>query len=461
MKKKIILGTLVLAMMGNIVACGTNEKINNNTTSESVTNSEELTSSTETSSKEETTKDDTDPLTELLKEFEATNAVNTTDVSGYYFKNSNIVFNVKFDELQNIESLKTEIYKSDYSGTESDVTFSSWNELKDEFDENEDYNYNIDVAFKDGSAITVGNRKLRCFPDIDKYYVYCKDHKSAYCQTFETLMNNGAFKISDDMLYNSLDLTSYVNIGLEEDSDVSTQLLKLKELWGNPSIVESNSAYSRISWCFGNTSFTITAMGILDDIIISGVEYSWTTYEQMYDFITEKKYDGYTEAEPQEIYEPNLPEKALMTYGNVSVPLINNSFKDVYELMDSFELLEGTSYDTPDYADIKYWYVPGDSIIANLQIDDCNDGTGNVKEVSIYFKEGLNLPEISILGISASSTLDDIFKIFGTPESDDYESIIYDVVIDGVPTHVYITTEGKYGTRVADHMRVEFYYDKQ
>ena len=459
MKKKILV-LLSMACALSMVACGDEtEKINGEekTTNELATDSISSNVSETEKTEEETTEGES-VLDELLKNFTATNAVNTTDVSGYSFENDNIVFNVKFDEIANISSIKTTMFKADYSGKE-EVTLTSWAEYKDKFDENEEYKYNLELSFSDGSMVTVGKRKLKCFDDIDKNMVWCADLGSGYCQTYETLLNNGAFCIVKDMYSSGLDITSYVDIGLEKGKEASEQLLKLKELWGEPSIISTTLISARLSWCFGNTSFTVTLLSAADTVYISGIEYSWTTYEQMRDFLEEKEYDRYTEAEPQEVYQANLPEKALMTYGDVTVPLVNNSFSNVFELMNSFNLLKGTSYSTPEYVDIQYWYVPGDSIISSLRIDGCNDGTGNVKELSIRFCEGLNLPELSILGINAGSTLDDIFKIFGTPEEDGYEMLIYNVTIDGVYTHIYIETEPKYGTRVAKSMSVEFFYE--
>lgn len=70
------------------------------------------------------------------------------------------------------------------------------------------------------------------------------------------------------------------------------------------------------------------------------------------------------------------------------------------------------------------------------------------------------MPELSILGIKAGSTLHDIFKIFGKPEEYFTDTLTYEIMIDGVSTRVYMSLGEQYGTKVVKSMIITFFYEK-
>ena len=467
MKRQKLLVAICLTAALLFTGCGDDEVKENGNASQTTSGEKENDNSSSNSDSDDAIigKDDEEGeglLAKLLKELNPTYETNTTDVSAYYVCNENITLDKNISELEGVAGFKASVFDESFE-EEVEAEYAGWDELKDKYIKND--GASIGIVFEDGTEC----EKVEAFEvsNLDEYHDIVGTHSTAV--TFEEVEKNGKFGIENYSSNGIKDLSEHIGANIDGTKTITEQILHLKDKWGEPSIIASASAYASatIYWCFEKTAVGVTVMEIdgWDDLRVTSVDVRWAGYASVLAEVAkdydEDEFKGNPEINLEDdvdtndtdeknesvTYEPNLPSQVLLSYNGKSTTIFGKKASDI---LNELGFVEGEDYEGGNYSGkavyTSCYYTPSNSY--SLALDEkIYDEELKLWGIRLDYVIGVNVPEISLMGVKQGDTPDDFYKIFGTCdniseiEADNEYYYHYEVTIEGVTMQVTICTD--------------------
>lgn len=276
MRRRWLLTIVSLSMVLGLAGCGGETEKADETGNKAENVSGEVNDNTTGSTDEvNENKDnqDEDLLAEYLNKFNPTYKASNADGSAYYFTREEITLDKKMSEIENVKKYVATIRDVELDKTVRGKDFFSWEELKNSLVKNE--NTSMDIVFEDDEYFDVN---ISSIASLETYV------------TYEEIEEDGGFSSAAIELtkleWNNekIDIGSYFGVETDEKKSTSEQLLELKEIWGEPSMIvrATNYRMASIIWCFEETAIQFD-IGGGDEVDVNYIYLSWADYESTYE----------------------------------------------------------------------------------------------------------------------------------------------------------------------------------
>ncbi len=435
MKKKIVALSLCAFIAISLVACGGDEeKTNvNDTTSNSEQNEQTSVKDVVDDSEQETTgtEEKSTPVKDFVEKYMVPNyELNTADVSGMYFGNENMKLDMSFSEIQNISTITAEKWvgmEAEKINKNEDVTVSNIEELKGlEFYEEDE----VDLV------ITFTNDETYKFDvSIEEYELtkYIHPDTKDYVEDYGTAMEKQRIACGCGGL--DVNIGNYIS-GIDSNISCEEQLKAVVDMWGAPTAINYSTTYdvATIYYVFERTNIIFDVWESKDGFVTRSCSVAWENGDAVVEEC-KKGYSGeYNEwlhqvkpeiiedepLNPDDYANTNLPEDIVVVCeGKQTTLLGNNAYAALGELgLDNMS--------SKDYIASHYFYTWENSIHPNRGIIFEDYSEGILNEVDVHFGFYRGMPqEYSIFGLTAYSTIEDIYEIFG------YKKPSYGAAVNG------------------------------
>lgn len=462
MKKKLITAFMVMCMGLSFAACGDQE-------STSVTNNQATTGNQSVEEKidHEKSASEYPMLYEFMESITPTYSTNTQDVSGSYYIDEKLTLDKGLSELNGV-AYKVTSFIEDYSIAEQ-KEYDDWGVASKVYT---DIDGSIYLVTGEGSVrLEVDSSRNNEFENDWNVMYGGQYYLANYYATVEELNNLGAYNYFFQNSNGSCNISDVLNIEKGKSID---ELRNLVELWGQPSIVQYNyDSSAELVWCFDDVSVRIWVMDLSQykaedrkDIDVMYVVITYCTYEQMYDEMrteSEKLYKDEAPVKEKEEREVagetarleeakkltsisgKMPESIVLTYAGKEVDLFDTGYPDLNTMATNVfdhpsTIISGGLYENLNEVNIAM--TPKDTLFGSLHIEGEN---GNLtKSLGCEFFKAMNALDVSIMGISRTSTFEDVFNILGYAEIDyTYRdtSVRYEKVIGGQKCNISVYFE--------------------
>lgn len=423
MKRKLVIGTLMLTMISSLVACGDNSETHSDktteTTIESDANNTEETSKNAQDVMQDLIEDNikTEGLKEAIKDLHPTYEKCTKDVSSYWFYNEGIVLDKPFEEMTNIKEVQLTEWAGPNAEDIDDEITNTYATLTEVLDNPVVYssmvNGEVDlrILFEGQENSKTLNIKI---PESNCFYNLPYDNAKVKLAYVKDCSKGISYMGSNKSTPSSM-LSSAFGFEIKEDATLGDALNHLRDLWGEPSGIKCSDQWGMYSvyWIFDNGYLGIDLAGVASKTpYISSISYHFDGADEALDFvrtnyISSDSTDYWVdrpefeeETTTKSEIEVNTPEDIVLVFGDKTITLTKDNYKDIFSLLGV----------EPNNENKNGYYITNinGSLYQGIKLED------NKLTIKMPVFESMNKDfEISILGLDAYCDYDDRYAVLG------------------------------------------------